>query len=589
MHDIRDLINQSTPWFTSNTLGLPDNCPTRYKLSGELGYRLKRSIDRIENQLPYSTQYLLTQVSAQKGNWSNFPRFHGDIVGRWTLAETHTHAACAQPPIILADLVRDLIQLQNDDGSFGSLAWSDEPLNPEKAYGNGWTIKALAQYALTFKDDAVTKAAHRLGECYLAMAPAWFDSDDGEDITRGYASTISCFYHALDGVMTMHRLTADPRYLDLAREMAKRITPLNEADHSHMYLMIRRGLLALYQQTNDQAGIAELERELDRFNDQWVMETGGIPERLVKPDENWTLQDEACSLFDWNMLTLAMHAETGNDRWLRRAILNLENNIFYNQNYNGGFCSVEIEHGYPQMGKEAPWCCSVFGPYGLIAGAAYLVTRRDKHTLNIHHAVSGTFVFGDQQVEIHRDDEHQQLRIDLTAAPAITTLRIATPHWLAWTDATSPTPTTENIEFREVSIGADRVLSLPYRYRVWPAQPRVAPTWHPAAAVGEEVILFAGPWLLNHRHQPKPNQPPIGLYTQPTAGFMDPPRMEHILGLPSSGEGFLVAFRTDLAPEPITTFRWPDQDERDIFLYPLKERESPAHGNSAIRLLGHEA
>ncbi|QDU70622.1 hypothetical protein [Mucisphaera calidilacus] len=578
MKSIRDITHAPTLWFGTSSLAMPKGSPTRFQLSGEMGYRLGRSIDRIESQVPYCEQYLLTQVCAEPGCWSNFPRFHGDIAGRWILAETHVYSGEASPPEHLAGVVAGMLKLQNQDGSFGSLAWDDEPLNPEKAYGNGWTLKALGQYALTFGDPAVTEAVKALGECYLRIAPAWHAWDQGETISRGYASTVSCFYHGLDGVMTLYRLTGDERYLSLAGEMIEHVTPLEEADHSHMYLMTRRGMLAYYRERGDKAAIDDLASELDRFHDLWVMETGGIPERLVKPDETWELVDEGCSLFDWHLLTLGMYDATGHERWLRRSILNLENQIFYNQTYNGGFGSVDLEGYYAQMGKEAPWCCSLFGPYGLIAGAGQMV-RCDGETLTILHPVSGTFVFGEQQVVIERDDHVGELRIVLKGGVTIRSIRIATPFWMKLEG--QPDAGGDEIYWTELKVAGEGVVTVRYGYRIWPASRGVAPRWMKTARAGDEVNLFLGPWLLTHRHRDED----VGVSASVEGGFVTSGQVDHLLGLPGSGEGHRVILKSDREVDPKTTFRWPTQSPEDVYLYELKECESPNHGVARVRLL----
>lgn len=71
---------------------------------------------------------------------------------------------------------------------------------------------------------------------------------------------------------------------------------------------------------------------------------------------------------------------------------------------NGGFGSCELGHVYKQQGKEAPWCCSLFGPFGLIDSAANWV-RLDGATLQINQLVSGTMRFADcSEVVVGRDD-----------------------------------------------------------------------------------------------------------------------------------------------------------------------------------------
>lgn len=543
-------------------------------MRGELGYRLQRSLDRIELQAPYSREYLLSQISGEAGCWCNFPRFQGDMAGRWVLAETFAHSQHKTPPEPLASIVAELIDLQNADGSFGTIRWEDEPLSTEKAYGNGWLLHALSQYALTFGDEAARAAAIRLGENILDRAVVWDASTLEESGDHGYATTVSCFYHALPGIITLHRLTGDDRLLALARGFGEKATPLEAADHSHMYLTIRRGMLMYFLATDQPAKIEELAAELDRFNDRWVTESGGVPERLVKPDKDWEFQDEGCSLFDWLLLCVMLHDTTGDLRWRERAVLNLENQVFYNQTYNGGFGSVVMEDSYPQFGKEAPWCCSMFGPFGMIVAAAFFV-RLQKRTLTIHHLIEGEFYFGEQRVLIRRDDAKGLLQVNVTEAPEIDAVVVpATP----WLQVSGP----NGMDAADgVGVPEARRLALNINYQFWCSTLGKAPQ-KIETSVDRQVAVFHGPWMLTHRH----HAVDLALAIRSAAdGQLQPEKIEHLHGLPASGSGFRVTARATACPEIETGFRSPGQDEREVYLYALKEAESPMNSGCRVRIV----
>ncbi len=130
-------INQtSTDWINVKKISQVSGRPVRMKLQGELGFRASRNIRRIREELPYAEEYLLGQISGEKGLWSNFARFHGDVAGRYILAMTYAESNNTNPPGYLKDLVDKAIALQNEDGSFGVIQYEENPLNMHKAYPN---------------------------------------------------------------------------------------------------------------------------------------------------------------------------------------------------------------------------------------------------------------------------------------------------------------------------------------------------------------------------------------------------------------------------------------------------------------------
>lgn len=546
----------------------------QFALDGELGFRLARAAHRIENELPYSHEYLLSQISGARDEWSNFPRVHADIAGRWVLAETYLHAGQSEPPQHLAAVIEDLLKLQNDDGSFGIVSFDDEPLNMHKAYGNGWMLKALAQYAITFADKRVCHAAVQLGEFYKRTFPLWDQSNRRERDTKFYAISISCYYHAFDGLVSLYQLTDDDRWLELVEKFIPNLAPLEEADHSHMYLTIRRGLLRYYQIKGMDDAIEELAQELHRCYESCMLETGGVPERFWLPDGEHA-DDEGCSLFDWEILTTQMFEATGDTRWLDYAIFNLENQIFYNQTYNGGFGSCELGHQYKQQGKEAPWCCSVFGPYGLIESGASFVHFKEE-VLLINHLISGTFKSeaGDS-VTLSRDEETGRFTIDLSDAPGIQLVNVYQPHWVDFSTEYGD----QVDQWFVITAAEQRTIAVPFQYRVWLSNAGKAPKRITAVPADRPFLLFYGPWLLTHRFHEQPVNVDLELDQH---GYVTNFRRWFMRGVNFYGESTRLVIPSDRTVEQTDTFRGVYEEDGDLYMYPLKDKESPNQGQAIV-------
>jgi hypothetical protein len=553
--------------------------PSQFTLRGELGYRLERAISRLEHELPYCHEYILGQVQPLANYWTNFPRYHGDVAGRWILALTYAYAG-QTPPEHLATLVTELLALQNDDGSFGYVQTSDEPLNVHRAYGNGWLLKALAQYAITFGDDRVKSAATALGDFYENSFDSWHKAALHEADSPFYAATVSCYFHGFDGLMTLYDLTKDGRYLTLASQFIPFLTPLKAANHSHMYLTIRRGLLRYYLTTADRMAIDQLASELDAFYQQHVLETGGIPERLQREGEH--IDDEGCSLFDWLILTTHLYEATQDTRWLERAIYNLENHIYYNQTYNGGFGHCALGQVYRQEIKEAPWCCSLFGPYGLME-AGSLWVRKDKDCLEINHLVSGDFTFDGETVGLEYNLTKSSLIITTEASPSLTQVALFCPFWLS----ASAEGGYRQGERLIAPVHASKRTQVHLDFKLWTAAPKTAPRQVTPRAK-EAVILFYGPWLLGHRFHSgdAPVKFPTPGVTAELAidqnGFVTNGCVSPLLGAGFYGEGFRLRLPADLTIHAADPFRGLAERSGELYLHPLKIKESPSQQSTQL-------
>ncbi len=583
MLTVKSINNTTTDWINIKKINSIDSRPLKMKLAGEQGFRLSRNIRRIKNELPYTEEYVLGQISGKKGLWSNFPRFHGDVAGRYILAMTYAESNHDEPPIYLQDMVEKAIALQNKDGSFGLIQYEENPLNMHKAYGNGWMLKGLSQYAFTFQDKRAKQAAIELGDFYIRTYKDWQAGPANEGRDDGnYAVSRSCYFHAFDGLLTLYRITKNRKYFELVEKFVPLLTSLDDADHAHMYLTSRRGLLEYYSLLNDTSSIASLTKELEKVNETFIYETGGVPERFIQDKEERNNpdregDDEGCGLFDWQILTLRMFEVTCNPIWIERAILNLENAIYYNQSDNYGFGACNMEPVYRERRKEAPWCCTLFGPYGLLESASCWVTKKSG-ILDINHLVSGEFEFeGGEQVILTNDNEKRILKIELKNKAEIESISFHVPHWLKLESMSN------NIENGRLKadVPLSGILEIPYSYKVWISQSRTSPKRRNSFNDGETGVLFYGPWLLAH-HFPTDIQT-VNLQLD-DEGFITNFSKEYIRGINIYGESTRITIPSDIEINPNDVSRGIDEQSGKLYLFPLRDRESVWNSATKLRL-----
>ncbi len=439
--------------------------------------------------------------------------------------------------------------------------------------GMGGYFKALSQYAITFSSEKVKELAFRLGEFYLKTYETWRQAGIKGVDAKYYAVAINCYYHALDGLLTLFRLTNDARFVSLIEKFIPQLPSLDEFRHAHMYLSVRRGLLAYYKMLGKKSDIEDLKAELRRVYKELILETGGVPECFWPSGS--IREDEACALFDWLIVTMSMYEASGEIDWLNYGILDLENHIYYNQVCNGGFGSYQLNDTYWQQGKEAPWCCSLFGPFGLIEASSILV-RKIGITVEINHLISGEFTFkGGETIRVEKNDEKCLFTIDVSKAPSINNVSVFNPFWL---DLKANTGTRVGERFL-INISNSRVLQLNYTYRLWLSNKGRSPSKKLLFKEGEPVVLFYGPWMLCHRFPWQAIQVKLDLDEN---DYVTNYRKEYLLGINYYGESIRIVVPTNCPFEPTNPELGVFEKPGDLYLYPLKDKESPAHGGSTV-------
>jgi len=584
MLSVSSINSTSTDWINNKKINHVDERPVRMKLKGELGFRTSRNIRRIKNELPYAEEYILGQISGEKGLWSNFARFHGDVAGRYILAMTYAESNKDNPPGYLSDLVNKAIAMQNKDGSFGLIQYEENPLNMHKAYGNGWMLKGLSQYAITFQQKEAIEAVEKLGDFYLKTYKDWVSGPKTEKRDDGnYAVSRSGYFHGFDGLMNLYRLTNDKKYFELAEKFVPMLTHLNDADHVHMYLTSRRGLLEYYTIINDKPSIDKLTEELKRVYKTYILETGGVPERFYhdekeRNDPNRHGDDEACGLFDWEILTLQMFEATGDNVWIEHAILNLENAIYYNQTHNYGFGACGMGTIYKERRKEAPWCCTLFAPFGLLESASMLVLK-ETNTIEINHLVSGEFEFNNgEQVILTDDNENGFFKVEFKNIGDVKHVSLYVPFWM---EIEAKSGIVKNGRLK-LDVPSSGILKIPYSYKVWISESQTSPKRKNSFKDGETGILFYGPWLLAHHF---PNDVQVMNLQLDNEGFITNFSKEYIRGINIYGESTRITISSEIEMDPNDTSLGIDEKTGELYLYPLRDRESVWSSATKLQLV----
>ncbi len=262
-----------------------------------------------------------------------------------------------------------------------------------------------------------------------------------------------------------------------------------------------------------------------------------------------------------------MFEVTGDHVWVEHAILNLENAIYYNQTHNYGFGACSMGSVYKERRKEAPWCCTLFGPYGLLESASGWVEKKSG-ILEVNHLVSGEFEFeSGEQAILTTDNEKGILKIELKNRAEIESVSLHIPHWLK----PEAVPASVKNSRLILEVPPSGVLEIPYSYRVWMSGSRTSPNKRESFKDGETGVLFYGPWLLAHRF---PNDIQTVNLQLDNEGFISNFSKEYILGINTYGESTRISIPSDIEINPNDVARGIYEKTGELYLYPLRDRES---------------
>ena len=179
----------------------------------------------------------------------------------------------------------------------------------------------------------------------------------------------------------LYRATKDDRYLKQAQRMAEFFTKFDALpnDHSHGNLSAWRGIMQLHEITGDR-------KYLDRARAKWDLAVkGGYVWPIGGIGERWDVfyrAGEMCSEADWLRFCLDMWRFTGETRYLDMADRLLHNLYPVSQCETGGYGNQYFDGDaagpIAAIGtEEANYCCCFAGPLALHFLKSYLAAGSD--------------------------------------------------------------------------------------------------------------------------------------------------------------------------------------------------------------------
>jgi hypothetical protein len=375
---------------------------------GQVGAADKASLIRFRSAPFDSLPWLRADLTGEKvsefdDTWDHiqnrpFKNYSGDISGRFIeiMAMNARGDYGAHPAF--RELLAEAQKQQRPGGYFAASGRIDcqKPIDHKDIYkstmmpalwGNARLLCGLVEASRAFPDDAPLLATARsLGDFYVGLIPRFADPARMSEYTGGgtyAAGYLTCYFPAMEGLVKLHALTGERKYLEAAATMATfyKQFDLLPIDHAHGMLCNQVSLVLLYEATKDPAYLERVEKRWDELvTGGYVNPAGGILEQCKLKFH----RDEGCALADWLRLNLALGRVTGKARYWAMAERTMHNHFLQNQTPKGGFghramlCDEEGVLGFKGSIEEAIWCCTFHGQLGFINFKEHLVTCTDK-------------------------------------------------------------------------------------------------------------------------------------------------------------------------------------------------------------------
>jgi len=395
----------------------------RVVLGGDAGRAAASCAQRFLGDPFNSLPWLRADLTGEKvtefdGEWGHplhrpFKNYSGDISGRFIeiMALDSRGDAAVHPA--LKGLLRAVSEEQRPGGYFcssGVIDWQ-QPIDvrPEGGmdgwgrmmpalWGNARLLCGLVEAARAFPaDTAIAGAARRLGDFYIAVLPRFNGPGRMAEYTAAgsyAAGYVTCWFPAMEGLVKLHDLTGERKYLEAAAAIAEFYRRFDRLpiDHAHGMLCNQVSLLLLYEATRDPDYLARVETRWEELvRGGYINPAGGILEKCrVRFD-----RDEGCAIVDWLRLNLALGRVTGKARYWAMAERALHNHFLQNQTAKGGFghrdmlCDEQGVYGFGERIEESTWCCTYHGELGFINLRRHLLARGEG-TLTCNFALDFT-------------------------------------------------------------------------------------------------------------------------------------------------------------------------------------------------------
>lgn len=347
----------------------------------ELDHRIYLSVDRLtdlDRQPAFSHDFLLADVKLNPTDPRRFYNFSGDLSGRYievmSLLSAERRAA-----IKLDELVAAVISFQKADGRFGDpdLRYAAKEIGGEHMallWGNGRLLVGLMTYYEQTQDPATLVAARKLGDFFITTAQACREPAVVELLKTYGAKGIICFTQYIEGLAMLAKASGEQRFIQAAKD-AYTVMPPRGTQHSHGYLSTLRGVLLLYELTQDKK---ILDYSVTTFDDLLASDDhtiygavfeffGGLTDATDSGSSG--NRDEGCSSADFVRLALHLYQLTGDEKYLTAGEKGLLNALYYNQYASGDFGHHYFDSGVIKASnpRRSWWCCTMHGLRGLLA------------------------------------------------------------------------------------------------------------------------------------------------------------------------------------------------------------------------------
>ncbi len=347
----------------------------------ELDHRIQLSVDRLTDPIAhpaFTYDFLLADVRLNPADPRRFYNFSGDLSGRY-LEVMSLLPSAKQSGVHLRELVQQIMVEQQADGRFGdgTLQYTAGAIGGEHMallWGNGRLLVGLMTYYQRTNDAAALAAARRLGDFFITTAAASRSPEIAERLKGFGAKGIICFTQYIEGLTMLAAATGEERYVQAAED-AYTVLPERGEVHTHGYLTTLRGVLMLYEITQDPTQLAYVKATFDDLlASEDYSRHGAVYEYFGGHGD----RDEGCSSADFVRLAFHLHALTQDEHYLAVAEEGLLNALFYNQYENGDFGNHFFTDGgiSPSNPRRAWWCCTMHGLRALLeVRDRYLVTQ----------------------------------------------------------------------------------------------------------------------------------------------------------------------------------------------------------------------
>lgn len=410
--------------------------PTQLELGGDLAARVALTERRLQSH-PYDPAFVVQDVVRDESRRRRFEEYEGDVSGRLLGAWSTLSRLTGRRPARLDSLAELILRRQTDAGWFG-LDQRAEGFDfwGRQNFGHGRLLVGLVQYARLSGDQAVLRAAEKLGDYFVATVPLWttehaenpWSVARGTNGERAPANRLHFIKthqtSVLEGLMMLYALSPKPDYLETGKAIVA-LFPEFGHFHAHSFLNTLVGVTMLYRHTGEPAYLdLVLETYWRHILPHGVPADGGIPEWF--PDDGRT---EGCSITDWVRLNLALWEVTRDAVYLDQAERAWLNALNFHQTGNGAFGHAHVTPtGYASPYSEAWWCCLMHGLVAYSALAEHAVAEfGDDLWVNFYTPLSAQLRDREIRVETAYPAEGDIRILPRRSGPAAVHLRI--PGW----------------------------------------------------------------------------------------------------------------------------------------------------------------